>query len=104
MGPFLLLGLISAMVPNASFIGHLSGIVWGFVCGSSVFFVSFWNPHPSRIHLWFWISFSAFVVLMLCSAQKSKMSGLKKRIASVLSPKSSTRIVNGVIVRDDSSS
>ena len=105
IGPFLLLGLISMMVPNASFIGHLSGIIWGFVCGSSLFFESFWNPKVNRIHLWFWISLLGFVLLMLYSAQKSKMFGLTERIASVLSPKpSSTRIVNGVMVRSDSNS
>merc|ERR1712061_434852 len=106
LGPFLLLGLISLLVPNASFIGHLSGIIWGLICGSGLFFsVEYGRTtvHRNLVDIWFWISFIAFCILMLHSIVKSNPFGINERIAATVTPKPRTRVVDGVIVRENSS-
>ena len=97
LGPFVLLILISLMIPNASFIGHLSGIIAGFIMGLEIM--------NQFLNILFWLMFILFLAIMIYSIYQTNLFGIATTTnESLLQPRNSTsnrkaRIVNGVIVR-----
>ena len=94
LGPFIMLLLISLMIPNASFVGHLSGIIAGFIIG----FVD-----KQSINILFWLMFVQFVAIMMYSIYQTNLFGIattaNDTLLSSTSNNRKARIVNGVIVR-----
>ena len=97
LGPFLILaldqGIGMLMKQKVSLTGHLSGMVWGFICGSIFTHYKFhpsglpipgaWpleQPHEVAIDVWFCVSFLAFIMLMIYSVWKSDPFGINKRV------------------------
>ena len=97
LGPFVLLILISLIVPNASFIGHFSGILSGFLFGSEVIF-----KNERMLTVLFWILFILFVAMMIYSIYRTDLFGIASTANQRLSErnKPKTKLVNGVIVRE----
>eukprot|EP01083_Nonionella_stella_P048744 130137_1 len=96
LGPFVLLVLISVIVPSASFCGHFAGIIAGFILGTE----TLQDRHILRIL--FWLSFVQFIALMMYSIYRTDLCGVVTRANETLTSVNTikrTTIVNGVIVR-----
>lgn len=90
LGPFIMLLLISLMIPNASFIGHLSGIIAGFIMG----FIN-----KQIINILFWLMFVQFIAIIIYSIYQNNLFGIMNTINDTANNNRKARIVNGVIVR-----
>jgi membrane associated rhomboid family serine protease len=93
MLPFFYLLICQLLIQNASFIGHLAGIVCGFMLG--------WG--------WFdWVTTWLFCILLIATVgfflynvhQTTAIFGGASTDASSNSSNTSTRVVNGVVVRE----
>ena len=94
LGPFIMLLLISLMIPNASFVGHLSGIIAGFIIG----FID-----AKDINILFWLMFVQFIAIIMYSVYSANLFQIATTTTDTLLSSTTNnrkaRIVNGVIIR-----